>query len=160
MEIKVVRIKMPEDTNVIVGQTHFIKSVEDLYEAMVTAVPKAKFGVAFAEASGACLIRHDGNNKELIDLAVESCKEIGAGHTFVICMKDAYPINVLNTLKSVQEVCNIFCATSNVIEVVIADSDLGRGILGVIDGSSPKGVESEKDRIERAEFLKKIGYKR
>jgi adenosine/AMP kinase len=160
VDIKVVKVKMPENTNVIVGQTHFIKSVEDLYEAMVTAVPKAMFGVAFAEASGACLIRYDGNDKELMDLAVKSCSEIRAGHTFVICMKDAYPINVLNTLKTVQEVCSIFCASANVIEVVIAESDFGRGILGVIDGSSPKGVEGDKDKKERIEFLKKIGYKR
>jgi len=160
MDLKVVRVKMPKNANVIVGQTHFIKSVEDLYEAMVTAVPKAKFGVAFAEASGPCLIRHDGNDKELVDAAVESCREIGAGHTFIIFMREAYPINVLNALKSVQEVCSIFCATANLVEVVVAESNLGRGILGVIDGSSPKGVEGEKDRTERVEFLRKIGYKR
>jgi adenosine/AMP kinase len=160
MDLKVVKVKIPKDANVVVGQTHFIKSAEDLYEAMITAVPKAKFGVAFAEASGPCLIRHDGNDKELLDAAVEGCREIGAGHTFVIFMREAYPINVLNALKNVQEVCSIFCATANPVEVVLAESELGRGILGVIDGSSPKGVEGERERSERIEFLKKIGYKR
>jgi len=160
MDLRVIKVKMPKDANVIIGQTHFIKSAEDLYEAMVTAVPKAKFGVAFAEASGACLVRHDGNDQELRDAAVESCREIGAGHTFVVFMREAYPINVLNRLKDLQEVCSIFCATANPLEVVVAESDLGRGILGVIDGSSPKGVEGKRERTDRVEFLRKIGYKR
>lgn len=160
MEIKAVRLKMPKDSNVIVGQTHFIKSVEDIYEAIVTGVPRAKFGVAFCEASGPCLIRYDGNDDELKEAAVEACKEIGAGHTFVVYLKDCYPINVLNSLKNVQEVCTIFCATSNPTEIVIAETEQGRGVLGVIDGSSPKGVEEVKDKDERTKFLRKIGYKR
>jgi len=160
MEIKIVKLKIPKDSNVIVGQTHFIKSVEDIYEAIATIVPKAKFGIAFSEASGTCLIRYDGNDEELKEAAIIACKEIGAGHVFVVYLREAYPINVLNSLKNVQEVCNIFCATANPVEIVIAETEQGRGILGVIDGSSPKGVESDLDKEERLKFLRKVGYKR
>ncbi|MGC8936895.1 MAG: adenosine-specific kinase [Candidatus Methanomethylicaceae archaeon] len=160
MEIKAVKLKIPKDSNVIVGQTHFIKSVEDIYEVLATTVPKAKFGVAFCEASGACLIRYDGNDEELKEAAVTACKEIGAGHVFVVFLRDAYPINILNSLKNVQEVCSIFCATANPVELVIAETEQGRGVLGVIDGSSPKGVEEDSDKEERSKFLRKIGYKK
>ncbi len=160
MEIKIVKLKIPKDTNVIVGQSHFIKSVEDIYEAIATTVPKAKFSIAFCEASGACLIRYDGNDEELKEAAVTTCKEIGAGHVFVVFLKEAYPINVLNSLKNVQEICNIFCATANPVELIIAETEQGRGVLGVIDGSSPKGVESESDKEERSKFLRRIGYKK
>ena len=160
MELSTVEIKIPKSSNVVIGQTHFIKSIEDLYEAMVTSVPGVKFGVAFAEASGDCLVRHDGNDQELRQASVEACMNIGAGHAFVIFMRDAFPINVLNRLKGLQEVCNIFCATANPVEVVVAKGSAGRGILGVIDGSTPKGVEGERESAERVEFLRRIGYKR
>lgn len=160
MDLNSVRINTPEGANFILGQSHFIKSVEDLYEAIVTSVPTAKFGLAFAEASGPCLVRHDGNDDELRKAAVGCCMDIGAGHTFVVFIRDAYPINMLNAIKGVQEVCSIFCATSNPVEVVVAQSGLGRGIVGVIDGSSPKGVEGDAARDERLGFLRKIGYKR
>ena len=160
MELHSVKVMIPEGSNIVIGQTHFIKSVEDIYEAMVTAVPKSKFGIAFAEASGPCLIRHDGNDKDLIKLATETCMAISAGHTFVLFMSDAYPINVLNRLKDLQEICNIFCATANPLEVIVAETEAGRGILGVIDGTPPKGIEDNAGRAERANFLRKIGYKR
>jgi adenosine/AMP kinase len=160
MEIFSIKVKIPELANIVIGQTHFIKSVEDIFEAMVTSVPKAQFGIAFSEASGPCLIRHDGNDQALEKIAVDICGELGAGHIFVLLMRDAYPINVLNRLKEVQEVCNIFCATANPLEVIIAQTELGRGILGIIDGNSPKGVEDEKASKDRIDFLRKIGYKR
>jgi len=160
MELKTVRMEFPEDTNIIIGQTHFIKTAEDLYEVMITAVPGAKFGLAFNEASGPCLIRAEGNDSELKALAIKNVKAIGAGHVFVIVLKDAFPINVLNAIKNCPEICSIFCATANEVEVIIAETDLGRGVLGVIDGNSPKGVETDKDIQERKEFLRMIGYKR
>ncbi|MEM1573697.1 MAG: adenosine-specific kinase [Candidatus Methanomethylicaceae archaeon] len=160
MELKTIKVKIPKDSNIIIGQAHFIKSIEDLYEAMMTTIPKAKFGIAFCEASGQCLIRYEGNDNELIEAAIEACKEIGAGHTFVIYIKEAYPINVLNVIKNVQEVCTIFCATANPLEVIIAETEQGRGILGVIDGSSPKGVEGDLDKEKRIKFLRQIGYKK
>ena len=160
MELKIVRMEFPEDTNIIIGQTHFIKTAEDLYEVMITAVPGAKFGLAFNEASGPCLVRAEGNDSELKALAIKNVKAIGAGHVFVIILKDAFPINVLNAIKNCPEICSIFCATANEVEVVIAQTNLGRGVLGVIDGNSPKGVETDKDVQERKEFLRMIGYKR
>ena len=160
MELKTVRIEFPEDANIIIGQTHFIKTAEDLYEVMITAVPGAKFGLAFNEASGPCLVRAEGNDSELKALAIKNVKAIGAGHVFVIVLKDAFPINVLNAIKNCPEICSIFCATANEVEVVITQTDLGRGVLGVIDGNPPKGVETDKDVRERKEFLRMIGYKR
>ena len=159
MELKSVRMEFPEDANIIIGQTHFIKTAEDLYEVMVSTVPNAKFGLAFNEASGPCLVRAEGNDSELKTLAIKNVKAIGAGHVFVIILKDAFPINVLNAIKNCPEVCSIFCATANPVEVIIAQTDLGRGVLGVIDGNSPKGVETDKDVQERKEFLRMIGYK-
>lgn len=159
MELKIVRMEFPEDANIIIGQTHFIKTTEDLYEVMVGAVPGIKFGLAFNEASGPCLIRAEGNDSELKSLAIKNVKTIGAGHVFVIVLKDAFPINVLNAIKNCPEICSIFCATANEVEVVIAQTNLGRGVLGVIDGDSPKGVETDKDVQERKEFLRMIGYK-
>jgi adenosine/AMP kinase len=160
LELRSVKIEIPEDANIIIGQTHFIKSVEDIYEAMVTTVPGGKFGIAFNEASGPCLVRFDGNNEELKQVAVRNAQEIGAGHTFVVVMKDCYPINVLNRIKDVPEVCGIYCATANPVEVIVAQGESGRALLGVIDGSSPKGVESQADIETRKGFLRKIGYKR
>jgi len=160
MELKTVKMEFPEEANIIIGQTHFIKTAEDLYEVMVTAVPGVKFGLAFNEASGPCLVRAEGNEPELKNLAIKNVKAIGAGHVFVIILKEAYPINVLNAIKNCPEICSIFCATANAVEVIIAETDLGRGVLGVIDGLSPKGIETDKDVQERKEFLRMIGYKR
>ena len=160
MELKSVKLEFPENANVIVGQTHFIKTAEDLYEAIVSSVPQARFGVAFCEASGPCLVRVEGNDDKLKKLAVENANRIGAGHTFVVILENAYPINVLNRIKEVQEVCTIFCATSNPVDVLVAENERGRGIVGVIDGESPKGTESPKDAEDRKAFLRKIGYKR
>jgi len=160
MELKTVKMEFPEEANIIIGQTHFIKTAEDLYEVMISAVPGIKFGLAFNEASGPCLVRAEGNDSELKALAIKNVKAIRAGHVFVIVLKDAFPINVLNAIKNCPEICSIFCATANEVEVVIAQTDLGRGVLGVIDGNSPKGVETDKDVQERKEFLRMIGYKR
>ena len=160
MEIISIRLEMPDNGNLVLGQTHFIKSVEDLYEALVNTVPQMKFGIAFNEASGPCLTRVDGNDEALKSLAARNATAIAAGHIFVIVMRDGYPINVLSRIKDVPEVCSIFCATANPVEVVIAQSEQGRGVLGVIDGSSPKGVETAADAQQRREFLRKIGYKR
>jgi adenosine/AMP kinase len=159
METKVYKLKIPEGTNVILGQTHFIKTTEDLYEALVNSVPQIKFGLAFCEASGPCLVRSEGNDEELKKLAENSAFEIGAGHSFIIYIKNAFPINVLNAIKNCPEICNIFCATANPVEVIIAETELGRGVLGVIDGFKPKGIEKEEDKKHRKEFLRKIGYK-
>lgn len=159
MELKTVKMEFPEEANIIIGQTHFIKTAEDLYEVMISAVPGIKFGLAFNEASGPCLVRAEGNDSELKALAIKNVKDIGAGHVFIIILKDAFPINVLNAIKNCPEICSIFCATANEVEVVIAQTDLGRGVLGVIDGNSPKGVETDKDVQERKEFLRMIGYK-
>jgi uncharacterized protein len=160
MELQSVRLEIPENGNIIVGQSHFIKTVEDLYEALVNTVPQMKFGIAFNEASGPCLTRVDGNDEALKQLATHNATAIAAGHTFVIAMLDGYPINVLGRIKDVPEVCNIFCATANPVEVIVAASEQGRGILGVIDGSSPKGVETDEDVEKRRGFLRMIGYKR
>jgi adenosine/AMP kinase len=159
MDIQTVKIKKDADINIILGQTHFIKSVEDLYEALVGSVPNIKFGLAFCEASGACLVRSEGTDEELKKLAVENALAIDAGHSFIILIKGTYPINVLNAIKNISEVCSIFCATANEVEVVVAQSQTGRGILGVIDGLSPKGVEKEPDIKWRKDLLRKIGYK-
>lgn len=159
METKVVRIEKPEEYNMIIGQSHFIKTVEDIHEAMVGAVPGVKFGMAFCESSGACLVRSTGTDEGLKKLAEKNALAVGAGHSFIIMMKDSYPINVLNAIKNVQEVCRIFCATANAVEVVVAETEQGRGILGVIDGAKPKGIEDEAGVKWRKELLRKIGYK-
>jgi adenosine/AMP kinase len=160
MELQNIRLIIPENCNIIVGQSHFIKTIEDLYEVIVTGCPHSKFGIAFCEASGPCLIRAEGNDEELRIVAAENAMIIGAGHSFVILLKEAFPINVLNAIKNCPEVCSIFCATANPLEMIVAETDQGRGILGVIDGFSPKGVEAEEDVAVRKEFLRKIGYKR
>lgn len=158
MEIKIVKLNIPKDCQTILGQTHFIKSVEDIHETLVNTVPGIKFGLAFAESSGPCLVRNSGTDEELKKAAEENMLAMATGHAFLIFLK-AYPINVLNAIKSVPEVCNVFCASGNPIEVMIGETEQGRGILGVIDGFKPKGVEREKDVKERKEFLRKIGYK-
>jgi len=155
-----IKIDVPEGTNIIVGQTHFIKSIEDIYEAIINTSSQIQFGIAFNEASGPCLVRKDGNNEKLIKLAVEASLKIGAGHIFIIYMKEGFPINILPSLRDTREVVNIFCATANQIEIVVAEGEEGRGILGVIDGFKPKGVESDKDIRARKELLRKFGYKR
>jgi adenosine/AMP kinase len=160
MELKLVPLEIPEGVNLILGQSHFIKTVEDVYEAMVNTVPQSKFGVAFNEASGPCLTRVDGNDPAMRELAVRNASAIGAGHIFVVVMRDGYPINVLGRIKEVPEVCGVFCATANPLEVVIAESELGRGVLGVIDGAPPKAVEAPEDADRRRAFLRMIGYKR
>ncbi len=160
MQIVTEKINVPEELNIIYGMSHFIKTVEDIYEALVNSVPGIKFGLAFNEASGPCLVRFDGTDKELIDLAVENQKRIGAGHTFLIVLKDCFPINVLPALKDVREIVNIHCATANPVEVVLAETKQGRGVLGVIDGESPKGVETDKEIEDRKSLLRMFGYKR
>jgi adenosine/AMP kinase len=154
-----VKVDVPDSCNIILGQTHFIKTAEDLYEILATNIPMAKFGIAFTEASGPCLIRKEGNEPVLVDNCVKNLEKIGAGHVFLIIIKNEFPINVLNAVKNCQEVCSIYCATANPVEVVVAETGLGRGIMGVIDGFSPKGVENDADKIQRKEFLRKIGYK-
>lgn len=162
-KLKTINIEKPEDMNFILGQTHFIKSVEDLYEAMINSVPNGKFGVAFCEASGACKVRSEGNDKDLKKLAEKNTLKIGAGHTFIVFMKDCFPLNVLNSIKNIPMVCSIFCATANPTKVVVAESkngnEIGRGILGVIDGFIPKGLENKKEIAWRKKFLRDIGYK-
>ena len=160
MDLTTVRLEIPEGGNVILGHTHFIKSVEDLYEALVSTVPNLKFGIAFNEASGPCLTRVDGNDDALKAMAVRNATAIAAGHIFVIALLNGYPINVLGRIKEVPEVCSILCATANPVEVVVAQTEQGRGVLGVIDGFPPKGVETEADARARHDFLRKIGYKR
>jgi hypothetical protein len=160
MDLKTVRLVIPENGNIIVGHSHFIKTVEDLYEAIVNTVPQMKFGIAFNEASGDCLIRVDGNDPELEGIATENAQSLAAGHAFVIALRNGYPINILGRIREIPEVCNIFCATANPVEVILAESAQGRGILGVIDGSSPKGIESANDREWRHGLLRKFGYKR
>ncbi|MGV2828961.1 adenosine-specific kinase [Myxosarcina sp. GI1(2024)] len=159
MELKSVTINIPQGTNVIIGQSHFIKTVEDLYEIMVGISSQVKFGIGFCEASGDCLIRTVGNDATLAERAIANAKALGAGHSFIIVLKDAYPINFLNAIKQCPEVCQIYCATANPVEVITAETELGRGILGVVDGSSPKGVESEEDIKARQHLLRQIGYK-
>jgi len=160
MELRLVKLDFPEGCNIILGQTHFIKSVEDIYEALVNSVPGIKFGLAFCEASGDRLIRKDGTDDELINIAIENMRNIAAGHSFIIILKDAYPINVLSNLKQCWEVVNIFCATANPTDVIIAESEQGRGIIGVIDGFIPLGVESDEHIKARKDLLINIGYKR
>jgi adenosine/AMP kinase len=160
MELTAVRLEVPEGGNLILGHTHFIKTVEDLYEALVNTVPQMKFGIAFNEASGPCLTRVDGSDAGLKDLAARNALAAAAGHAFVIAMRDGYPINVLGRIKEVPEICSVFCATANPVEVIIAQTEQGRAILGVVDGSPPKGLETEADVKTRHDFLRKIGYKR
>jgi len=159
LEFRTVKIDVPEGCNVILGMAHFIKTVEDLYEAMVNAVPNVKFGIGFCESSGPCLVRHEGNDEELRQLAAKKAYEIACGHSFIIFMKNAYPINVLDKIKKAPEVCTIYAATANPLEVIIAETEQGRGIIGVIDGLKSKGIENENDMKARKEFLRKIGYK-
>ncbi|MCE4602309.1 MAG: adenosine-specific kinase [Desulfurococcales archaeon] len=160
MKLEAIDIEIPEGANVIIGKSHFIKTVEDLYEALVTSCPSLKFGIAFCEASQKRLIRHDGNDKELEDTAIEACRRIAAGHVFVIYIRGGWPINVLNAIKNVQEVVSIETATANPLKVIVADLGEQRALLGVADGFTPLGVEGEEDKRERIEFLRKIGYKR
>jgi uncharacterized protein len=159
MELKTEPIEIPEGCNVIFGQSHFIKTVEDLYEVMVGAVPGAKFGIGFCEASGHCLVRGEGNDEALKDLAMKTAYRIGAGHSFIVFIKEAFPINMLNAVKMCQEVCSVFCATANPVQVILAQSEQGRGVLGVIDGSSPKGMEKEDGVAWRKDLLRKFKYK-
>jgi adenosine/AMP kinase len=160
LELELVRMEFPSEANIIVGQSHFIKTVEDIYEAVVGTVPQAKFGLAFNESSGACLIRSEGNDDVLRTAAIRNAQALGSGHTFILIVQNAYPINILPALRNLPEICSIFCATANPVEIVVARSEQGRGVLGVIDGSSPKGVETEKDVSWRHDLLRKIGYKR
>jgi hypothetical protein len=159
LDLKTIRLTFPEGCNVILGQSHFIKTVEDLYEILIAAVPGIQFGIAFNEASGPCLVRHQGNNQELVQSATDNIINVGAGHTFLIILKNAFPINVLNAVRQCQEVCSIYCATANPVEVIVAETEQGRGILGIVDGSSPKGVEGDEDQRTRKEMLRKFGYK-
>ena len=159
METEGVAVEIPPECNVIIGQSHFIKTAEDLYEAMVSSSPSAKFGIAFCEASGPRLVRVEGNDEELKRVAAENAMRIGAGHIFVVLLKNAYPVNVLGAIKAVPEVCSIFCATANELQVIVAANGNGRGVVGVIDGKSPMGVENDANVKERREFLRKIGYK-
>ncbi len=160
MQLKVIRLAIPSEGNLIVGQSHFIKTVEDIYEAVVNTSPHIRFGVAFNEASGECLTRFDGNDEDLKANAVENAANIGAGHVFVVSLRNGFPINVLGRIATVPEVVNIYCATANPLEVIVAETDQGRGILGVVDGSSPKGVESADHAVARVQLLQKFGYKR
>lgn len=159
MELKTIMIENPDQLNFILGHSHFIKTVEDIHEAVVCTVPIAKFGVAFCEASDVCLVRYSGTDEEMIELAKKNAYALAAGHSFIIFMKDMFPINILNTIKNVPEVARIHCATANPVEVVIAETDLGRGIIGVIDGFASKGIETDEDIEKRKGFLRMIGYK-
>ncbi|MFN3476348.1 MAG: adenosine-specific kinase [Candidatus Methylomirabilales bacterium] len=159
MEFHTVSIETPEGCNVILGQSHFIKTVEDLHEIIAGAVPQAKFGIAFCESSGACLIRYTGNDEMLQQTAIKNAQAVGCGHFFVIVLKEAYPVNILNAVKMCQEVCQIFCASANPIQVIVAQTEQGRGVMGVVDGLPPKGVEGPEDQKWRRDFLRKIGYK-
>lgn len=159
LDLKVIKIRKPDEINLILGQSHFIKTVEDLYEVLVGSVPGIKFGFAFVESSGACKVRVEGNDPELKALAAENALEIGAGHSFLVFLKGAYPINVLNAIKNIPEVCGIYCASANPVEVIVVQTSQGRGILGVVDGAIPKGIENSEDVIWRKDFLRKIGYK-
>lgn len=159
METKIVQIDIPEGLNIVIGQSHFIKTVEDIYEILIGSSPTLKFGIAFSEASGPCLVRSEGNDEALMKIAEDTSFNLSCGHTFVIFLKDGFPINVLNAVKVCQEVCHIICATANPLQVVVAETDQGRGIMGVIDGSRPKGIEGENDRKDRKEMLRKFRYK-
>jgi adenosine/AMP kinase len=160
VELLTVAMEIPEETNLVLGQSHFIKTVEDIYEVVVTSVPQARFGLAFNESSGACLTRSEGNDPVLRGVAIRNAQALAAGHVFVLMLQNAYPINLLPVLRNVPEVCSIFCATANPVDVVLAVNDRGRGVLGVIDGSSPRGIEEEKDVAWRHDLLRTIGYKR
>ncbi len=160
MELKAIRVEVPENGNIIIGHSHFIKTVEDIYEAIVNTVPQMKFGIAFNEASGPCLTRVDGNDDELKTLATRNATAIGAGHAFTVALRDGYPINILKVIQQAPEICVIYCATANPVEVIVAETEQGRGILGIIDGSSPRGIESADDAKQRHNFLRRIGYKR
>ena len=159
MELKLIKIENPNSMNLILGQSHFIKTVEDIYEAIVSTVPGAKFGLAFCEASDVCLVRHTGTDNEMLELARKNAYALSAGHSFIIFLKDMFPVNVLNAIKNVPEVCRIFCATANPVEVIIAETEQGRGILGVVDGFSSKGIETENEIKARKKLLRQIGYK-
>lgn len=159
MEIKAIKVDIPEGLNIVIGQSHFIKTVEDIYEILVSSSPSLKFGIAFSEASGPCLVRYEGNDEELIRLAKETSFFISCGHTFVIFLKDGFPINILNGVKACQEVCHVICATANPLQVIVAETDEGRGIIGVIDGARPKGIEGEADKKARKELLRRFRYK-
>jgi len=159
VELKTVKVEIPDNCNIILGTAHFIKTVEDIYEALVNAVPCIKFGIGFCEASGPCLVRSEGNDEELKELAINHASKLGCGHSFIIFLKEAYPINVLGKIKQVPEVCTIYAATANPLEVIVAETEQGRGILGVVDGFKTEGVETEKDITTRKAFLRKIGYK-
>jgi hypothetical protein len=159
MELTTVPIDKPDDVNLILGQSHFIKTVEDVYETLAGSVPQLRFGLAFCEASGPCLVRRAGNDAELVALAVRNALAVGAGHALVVFLREGFPVNVLNALKHVPEVCGIYCATANPVEVVVVETELGRAILGVVDGASPKGVESDEDVSERKELLRRLGYR-
>jgi len=159
MEFLTVKIDKPEDVNVILGQSHFIKTIDDVYETLVGSSPYLRFGIAFCEASGLCLVRRAGNDEELTAIAVKNATAIGAGHSFIVFLREGFPVNVLNQLKQVPEVCHVFCATANPVEIILAQTELGRGIVGVVDGSSPLGVETEEDVTARHDLLRKIGYK-
>ena len=159
MEWQTLKLEIPEEANLIFGQSHFIKTVEDLYEILVTTVPQCRFGLAFSEASGPCLIRYVGNDQELTDAAVRNAKAVSCGHVFILLLRNAYPINVLPAIKGSQEVCTVFCATANPVEAIVVQTDQGRGVMGVVDGSPPKGVEKKGDHKKRRDFLRKIGYK-
>jgi len=159
LEFKTVKVDVPENCNVILGMAHFIKTVEDLYEALINAVPNIKFGIGFCESSGPCLVRHEGNDEELRQLAAKKAFEISCGHSFIIYLKNAYPINVLDKIKKVPEMCTIYAATANPLEVIVAETQQGRGIVGVVDGFASEGIETQEDIKKRKEFLRKIGYK-
>src|SRR5215475_12128510 len=159
MDLKTIRVQIPTDANIILGQTHFIKTAEDLYEILAGSSPQIKFGLAFTEASGPCLIRYEGNDESLTQAAITTVQNIAAGHVFAIMMREAFPINVLNSVKMCPEVCRIYCATANPLEVVVAETEQGRGIVGVVDGSSPKGVEQDSDKAARKTLLRNFGYK-
>jgi len=159
VKFEIIKIEAQKDCNIVLGMAHFIKTVEDLYEALVNSVPNIKFGIGFCESSGPCLIRCEGNDEELKNIATQYALKLGCGHSFIILMKNAYPVNVLDKIKQVPEVCNIYVATANPLEVIVAETDQGRGIVGVVDGMKTKGIETEKDIKARKEFLRKIGYK-
>jgi uncharacterized protein len=159
LEFKTVKIDPPKDCNIIIGMAHFIKTAEDLYEALVNSVPNVTFGLGFCESSGPCLVRHEGNDPELRRLAAEKAHEIGCGHSFIIILKNAYPINVLDKVKNVPEVCTVYAATANPLEIIIVETEQGKGIMGVVDGSRSKGIETDENIRERREFVRKIGYK-
>lgn len=159
MDIQNISLIIPEGSNIILGQSHFIKTAEDLYEALIGSAPGIKFGLAFCEASGPCLIRTEGNDPELVDVCITNAQNVGAGHTFFILLRDCFPINCLNAIKGCPEVCRIFCATANPVEALVVQSEQGKGVIGVIDGASPKGVESEKDKQDRKGLLRRFGYK-